>query len=542
MESIIAGKYKINAELGRGSMGMVYKVRHDSLGREDALKVLHPTLSGDKEFLRRFEREAQAMASLDHINIVRVYDSFEFEQKYYIAMEYFDAYSVASILQNNKKLSVLQVLSIISQATSGLAYAHARGIIHCDIKPENMLVNSTFRVKLTDFGIAKAKSDFVEIDDSEVCGSPRYMSPEQACGGDVDKRSDLYSLGMVFYELISRNELFKGETGSSIISKLVNENEVFTLEFPPNIPNKVQRIIRTLLQRDPDKRYADASALQIEIAETMGREKSLLPTTHPSSESVYDSMTSVSFPIPPLSRNSRSLTWILLLTLFLVSGAYVYVSHKTIIPQLVSLMDFRPATAIAEENAKLEVDRMLIHLRDHETAANDARKKIIESSLTTEAKKLYDEAVIIQINGTTELTEAKAHIARSEYEEALVILLTAETFFEESEKQFLLAKEATEIASSSIVVEGLIEEASLLKQEVFIDKQNAIDAKANSRKVAEFIRGVFYHNKAERMFANSRKLLKEKNRLKSRVSIDDAIPLIFPPENTIKKLCAFPKI
>ena len=527
MQSIVAEKYQLTSELGRGGMGMVYKATHISLGRVDALKVLHPALSGDQAFLARFSREAQAMARLDHLNIVRVYDSFEFEGKYFISMEYFEGNSLASIISSKKELRISQVLSIISQATSGLAYAHARGVIHRDIKPENMMINSNFRLKLTDFGIAAAKNETNITNSGDVIGSPHYMSPEQARGTEIDNRSDLYSLGMVFYELITGSTPFQGESGVNIIKKLALQETDLPLEFDCSVPHKVQQMITSLMHLDPDKRYQNAAALQHAIADAMGSEKSQ-QARRAADQVDSDMPTTVTKPAKsnaatPQPYHSTPVTGSLLLVLFLVSGAYVYVNQNTIFPQLAALLDFRPQVDIVQEDARIEVERMHAHLHDHENAANEARKKIDELSLVGEAKTLYEEAVKVQINGVTELTEALGHTSRTEYEESKIVLLIAEAFFEEAENQFLLAYEMAEKSASTAVVESLIDEAILLKQEVGRSEKKARTAKAEKRNLSEFNRGLFYQKKANHLFLKSQHLLKDLLRLKSRASIDDAI-------------------
>jgi len=259
--SLIHGKYKILTPLGHGGMGTVYRAMHEGLKREDALKKLHEQYAKDPAFVDRFMREARAMARLDHPNIIRIYDVFTEGDASYIAMEYFPGGSLVSLLAARKPLDQKTVVVIIQQIASALAYAHKRGIVHRDIKPGNILIKSENSVKIADFGIAAVADEQTLTLTGEVVGSPRYMCPEQARGQITDQRSDLFSLGMVFYQMLTGTTVFDGDSGVAIIGKLAFSEEELALEFPPEVSKLTQNIVQKLLQRNADDRFQSAGEL-----------------------------------------------------------------------------------------------------------------------------------------------------------------------------------------------------------------------------------------------------------------------------------------
>lgn len=213
-------------------MGIVYKAVHKSLNRTVALKVLHAQYTGDTSFVKRFQREARAMARLDHENVIRVYDVSEDQNAQYIVMEFFPGKDLKQVILEKGPLSLEQALSVALQMAEALAYAHAQGIVHRDIKPSNVMVDSRGKVKLADFGIAAATDEISVTATGQIIGTPEYMSPEQARGEAMDGRSDLYSLGIVLYEMLTGTTPFERLSRMSIIAKLIYEPQEFNLTFP----------------------------------------------------------------------------------------------------------------------------------------------------------------------------------------------------------------------------------------------------------------------------------------------------------------------
>jgi len=258
---LIHNKYNILEPLGHGGMGTVYRAMHEGLKREVALKKLHEQYAKDPDFVERFMREARAMARLDHPNIIRIYDVLAENDANYIAMEYFPGGSLAARLAARNHLDQEAVILIIKQVGSALAYAHKRGIVHRDIKPGNILIKSKNTVKIADFGIAAVTDEHTLTFTGEVVGSPRYMCPEQARGKGTDQRSDLFSLGMVFYQMLTGATVFDGDSGVAIIGKLAFSEEELVLEFPAKISVPIQDIVIKLLQRNAGDRFQSADDL-----------------------------------------------------------------------------------------------------------------------------------------------------------------------------------------------------------------------------------------------------------------------------------------
>lgn len=259
--SIFSGKYAVQEEIARGGMGVVYKAIHTALGRQVAIKVLHPQFSSDPAFLKRFEREARAMARLDHENVVRVFDVAQDGDSHYIVMEYFPGHDLKHLILDRENIPWQEMLKISIQVASALSYAHSQGIIHRDIKPGNIMVGKSGRAKIADFGIAAATDEVSVTATGQIIGTPEYMSPEQAMGEGVDARTDLYSLGMVMYELLNGVTTFQGISRMAIIGKLIYDKEEYNLSFPSDTPSFLQEVIRTLLMKAPASRFQDAAAL-----------------------------------------------------------------------------------------------------------------------------------------------------------------------------------------------------------------------------------------------------------------------------------------
>lgn len=264
---VFSGKYTIEGEIARGGMGVIYKAVHTTLNRQVAIKVLHPQYSGDPAFLKRFMREARAMAKLDHDNIIRVFDVSEDNAAHYIVMEYFSGKDLKRLLLEKGRFQPQEMLSIIIQVTSALYYAHTRGIVHRDIKLGNIMVDNQGRAKIADFGIAAAADEISVTVTGQIIGTPEYMSPEQARGEHLDGRSDLYSLGVVIYEMLTGQTPYEGVSRMAIVGKLLYDQEDVSLTFPPDVPVQLQDLIRHLLKKKLDERIPDAAVLLSRIRE-----------------------------------------------------------------------------------------------------------------------------------------------------------------------------------------------------------------------------------------------------------------------------------
>ncbi len=265
---IINDRYEINKRVGRGGMADVFLARDRLLDRQVAIKVLFPEFAIDPNFVERFRREAQAAANLSHPNIVNVYDWGKYEGTYFIAMEYVQGRTLAEILKSNKRLTPKQAAEIASEVAAALGFAHEAGLAHRDIKPANILIGTNGQVKVADFGIARAMNSATESNLTQagsVMGTASYFSPEQAQGAQPDPRSDLYSLGIVMYEMVAGKPPFSGENPVSIAYKQVHDQPTPLNKLVEGIPRPFEAVVAKLLAKDPKLRYSSAHALRDDL-------------------------------------------------------------------------------------------------------------------------------------------------------------------------------------------------------------------------------------------------------------------------------------
>lgn len=264
---VLSGRYEIHRRLARGGMAEVFLARDSALDRPVAVKMLFPEFAADPSFVERFRREAQASANLAHPNIVGVYDWGSEAGTYFIVMEYVDGQSLAEVLRSAGPLHSRRAAEITFEIADALGFAHQRGVIHRDVKPGNVLISSTGVAKMTDFGIARALSSPSEdlTQAGSVMGTATYFSPEQAQGFAVDARSDLYSLGVVLYEMVCGRPPFTGESPVAIAYKHVQEPPPPPSRFVSGIPAGVEAIILKLLSKNPDNRYLSSDDLRADL-------------------------------------------------------------------------------------------------------------------------------------------------------------------------------------------------------------------------------------------------------------------------------------
>lgn len=268
--------FEVRRLLGRGGMGAVLQARDPSLGRDVAIKILDPQLAGNKTARQRFCREARAAASVAHDNLVPVYqvDEDEDSDLPFIVMQLINGETLEQRLKRVGKLTVAQALLIGQQAAAGLAAAHAIGLIHRDIKPGNILLEGgTDKVKLTDFGLARAAEDIKLTRTGMVAGTPLYMAPEQARGEDIDLRSDLFSLGSVLYEALSGRPPFDGKTPLAVLRRIADDEHEPLEQVNPNVPDWLADVLDRLLAKNPNDRFQSAA----EVAELFSTRYNCLP-------------------------------------------------------------------------------------------------------------------------------------------------------------------------------------------------------------------------------------------------------------------------
>jgi serine/threonine-protein kinase len=272
---VLSGRYEVEELLGTGGMSSVFRAHDRLLERKVALKVLHQHFTGDEEYVERFRREARAVASLSHPNIASVIDRGEHEGRQFIVFEYVDGGSLKQLMARQGEVPVSTALELAIQIARGLSFAHQRGLIHRDVKPQNVLMNGDGHAKVTDFGIARSldvKHGMTQT--GTVLGTSDYIAPEQAQGQRVDEHTDVYSLGVVLYELLLNEVPFPGENFVAIAMRHINEQPPSIRAKRPEVPPRVEAAVHRAMAKDPEARFQTMSDFSDELeaclSETQG--------------------------------------------------------------------------------------------------------------------------------------------------------------------------------------------------------------------------------------------------------------------------------
>src|SRR6266702_7922266 len=264
------GRYRITSELGRGAMGVVYKGEDPALDRTVALKtiILSDETAARSEYHARFFQEAKAAGRLNHPQIITVYDFGEEGEVAYMAMEFLKGTELRTRMKEGT-ISVPEAVHIAEQVAEGLGYAHEHGVVHRDIKPSNIMLLPHEQVKIMDFGIARMRTSDHKTSTGLVLGTPKYMSPEQVTGAAIDHRSDIFSLGVVLYEMLTRSRLFSGEDTPQIFYNVVNVQPAPPSRLNPEVPPMLDFVLERALKKDPAVRYQDAFELAADLRSCM---------------------------------------------------------------------------------------------------------------------------------------------------------------------------------------------------------------------------------------------------------------------------------
>src|SRR5919197_188594 len=265
IHTLFDGRYRILRKLGSGGMADVYLAEDQELGRQVAIKILNDRHAADDSFIERFRREAKNAAGLSHPNIVSIYDRGEAEGTYYIAMEFLDGRSLKELIVGRGPAPIKTAIDYARQILAAVGFAHRHGIVHRDIKPQNVLVGGEGRLKVTDFGIARSgASQMTEV--GSIIGTAQYLSPEQARGSPVDQTSDLYSVGVVLYELLTGQVPFTGDTPLEIAMKHLSEVPRPPSELRHEVPHDLDLVVLRALAKDPAERYQSADEMDRDLA------------------------------------------------------------------------------------------------------------------------------------------------------------------------------------------------------------------------------------------------------------------------------------
>jgi len=269
-EPWLLGRYEIVAELGKGAMGVVYRANDPMLNRILAIKTINTEEAGHEgmaEYEARFYTEAKAAGSLNHPNIIIIYDIGKSGHLVYMAMEYIEGRELRELLAQGQSLPVAQAVDIAAQVGEGLAYAHQHQVVHRDIKPANIMITPEGRAKIADFGIARMRSSETRTQTGVIMGSPKYISPEQVVGKRADHRSDIFSLGVILYECVTGSTPFNGEGLSALMYQITNHDPAPPSSANPQVPVMLDYIIAKVLAKAPEARYQSAADFANDLRE-----------------------------------------------------------------------------------------------------------------------------------------------------------------------------------------------------------------------------------------------------------------------------------
>jgi TolB-like protein/predicted Ser/Thr protein kinase len=286
--------YKVIEKLGQGGMGEVYLAEDTKLNRKVALKFLPLQYVSDQDLKTRFKREAQAAAILNHPNVITIHEVAEYETRPFMAMEYVEGKSLKDLI-GQKNLSIHEVIDISLQVSDGLAVAHEAGIVHRDIKPQNILMGKDGRVRICDFGLAKAKTDVTMTKAGSTLGTIAYMSPEQAQGKEADHRSDVFSFGVVLYEMIAGQLPFKGEHDAAVFHSITKETPEPLARYKSDVPGELQRIVGKAMEKNPQTRYQHVNELGVDLRKLKRELESGVTKTMKTAEKVTPSIAVLPF-------------------------------------------------------------------------------------------------------------------------------------------------------------------------------------------------------------------------------------------------------
>jgi len=260
--NLLNDRYRLISPIGSGGMAVVHKAYDEMLERTVAIKILKEDYASDLEFRERFKQEAKAAANLSHPNIVTVYDFGFDDGQVFIVFEHIEGKDLKSLIRKENHFSIKDAVGLMVQACAGVGYAHRAGLVHCDIKPHNMLVSNDFRLKVTDFGIARALATIHPDEKSEIVwGSPHYFAPEQAAGGPPSPASDVYSLGVILYEMLTGQLPFEASSSAELSRMHRTAAPVPPRQVNPNLPISLEEITLKVLSKEPSARYRTADQL-----------------------------------------------------------------------------------------------------------------------------------------------------------------------------------------------------------------------------------------------------------------------------------------
>src|SRR4051812_45098254 len=322
--TLLNGRYRLDAQVGTGGMSTVYRAFDSTLERRVAIKLMHRDIAADTDQLERFRREARAVAQLNHPHIVGVIDAGEEDGRPYIVFEYVEGETLKGRIRRLGRLPVDEAIAYAIEVARALSAAHSRGIVHRDVKPQNVLVDEEGSAKVTDFGIARSMDDSGLTAEGRVLGTTDYVSPEQALGHDVNGQSDIYSLGIVLFEMLTGDVPFHGENQVSVAMKHVREELPDVKKRRPEISAGLAAILDRMTCKDLRKRYPDARTLEADLEEALARELSRTGRSTGEATAVLRTLPEGTRRRLPLRLRRRRLPIILIVALLVIAAPVVY--------------------------------------------------------------------------------------------------------------------------------------------------------------------------------------------------------------------------
>ncbi len=395
------GHYEVVSELGRGGMGVVYKAWEPSLNRHVAIKALGEHLLGDEGLIERFTREAKSMAAINHPNVIQVYFIGMEERQPYFAMEFIEGVSLDDLLRGNHVLTVAHAKEILRQACAGLAVAHERDLVHRDIKPANLMLCDDGTVKVVDFGIAQTREYGDKLTNTgEFVGTPGYLSPEVCTGKDVDARSDIFALGIVFYEMLAGKVPFENESPLGLMLEVVQAEIPDIRAVNKKVDKKTSYILEKMIAKNPEERcqsclevikHLGPSTIEMNLADIKQQAitvKSEKKKSNISQQVTMPNASAVNTVIPTSRKKPNKAVWAVL-ALALVAGVGAIGIHEGYIPSPFKADDYQAMTLLGNESedmqlqdVKLKSKQELAQISDDMNAQITAEQQASENQVT----------------------------------------------------------------------------------------------------------------------------------------------------------------
>jgi eukaryotic-like serine/threonine-protein kinase len=370
--TVVDGRYRITERIGTGGMADVYCAHDEHLGRDVALKMLHRRFAQDQEFVERFRREASSAAGLQHPNVVGVFDRGEYDGTYYIAMEYLRGRTLKQLITQEAPLDQVRALDITVQVLRAAGAGHRRGVIHRDFKPQNVIVDDEDRVKVTDFGIARAGASEI-TETGSIMGTAQYLSPEQAEGTAALEASDLYSIGVMLYEMLTGQLPFDGESAVAVALRHLTEPPPPVHQERPDVHPALEAVVSQALAKDPRRRFVDADSFIAALEHVRTQLQALQPGQDTAGwtalgpptayQHPYEAMVAPLPPYPPAQQQRRRRVWpwvlLALLVAGLVAGAFLLATehNKVAVPGVIGLSADKARTQLQQRGFAVNVDR-----------------------------------------------------------------------------------------------------------------------------------------------------------------------------------------